>query len=280
MDALVKNVFRSELLEIKNFLCQCTACKVSAVEYQNKFSISYVRKGNFTFKVFRSDLDSFNGYFLVNKPGHEHRVAHQHHIPDECTIFSFATSFYEQIADFYRHKAGGFFKKPDAHSILLKSGVKTDYLHNKIFGLLQSGHYTTLQIESLVIDLIDNLFSADHSDYYQIISPSFKKNYLNKIESAKYLIQEKFDNTVTLDDIAANANLSPFHFARIFKHFTHTSPHQYLLQYRISHAEYLLKNSTLPVTEIGYLSGFNSPDHFSASFSKRNGVSPITFREN
>jgi len=99
MNALIAIRYRTETLEIKDFVCQCLDCGVSAWEYQENFSICYIRKGSFIFKVFNDDLEGYTGKFLLNKPGVTHRVKHYHVQPDECTVISLLPTFYNLIQE-------------------------------------------------------------------------------------------------------------------------------------------------------------------------------------
>jgi len=84
---------------------------------------------------------------------------------------------------------------------------------------------------------------------------------------------------ISLEKIAALSCMSAFHFNRVFKQVTAISPYQYLLQFRLQHAEQLLKETSESIAAIGYLSGFNSPDHFSYAFKAKNKLSPMDFRK-
>ena len=85
--------------------------------------------------------------------------------------------------------------------------------------------------------------------------------------------------TITLDALAGLANLSVFHFARRFKHTTGLSPYQYVLRWKIQHAQQLLRAGDLPMAAIGDLLGFASPAHFSAVFKRIVGKTPRAFQQ-
>jgi AraC family transcriptional regulator len=107
-----------------------------------------------------------------------------------------------------------------------------------------------------------------------------KKNHLLTIERAKEYITQHFSDDISLQDIAAHCYVSPFHFSRIFKTFTSFAPHRFLLSIRLQHAEMLLRDTSLPVTDIAFSSGFNSIEHFSAAFRQQYKLSPALFRNN
>jgi transcriptional regulator GlxA family with amidase domain len=110
------------------------------------------------------------------------------------------------------------------------------------------------------------------------INAQLKKNHLTTIEMAKEYMMQNFTSDVSLMELAKHCFVSPFHFSRLFRIFTNVSPHQFLLSLRLKHAEMLLQNTTLPVADIAFSSGFNSTEHFSAAFRNRYECSPAKFR--
>jgi len=255
------------------------AGEVSGVEYQPDFSLSFTRRGNFIYHVFRNTLDTHSGRILLNKPGQEHTVSHVYHVPDECTCVAFSREFYESVIDRYGHLSNEFFKNNDVSSLLVKSDAGLDFLHSKIFHALKSRCYTSLMIDSFVHEIVDlTLSKMANEDSVNAIPASLKKNHLQTVERAKEYITNNYTRDLTLNEIADDSCVSPFHFSRIFKTFTSYSPHQYLIGTRLKNAENLIKNSDMPITEICFSSGFDSLEYFSTAFRKKYRESPSKFR--
>ena len=83
---------------------------------------------------------------------------------------------------------------------------------------------------------------------------------------------------LSLTNLAAQLNLSPFHFARLFKKSLGLSPHKYVLQNRIERAKKLIAISRdLRLTDIALQAGFYDQTHFGKAFKKYVGVSPKAF---
>ncbi|QKJ88089.1 helix-turn-helix transcriptional regulator [Paramixta manurensis] len=91
-------------------------------------------------------------------------------------------------------------------------------------------------------------------------------------------IEENLNAPLTLADLAAQAELSEFHFARMFRQSTKLAPHQYVMQRRMAKAEQLVRHSALPLTEIALICGFSSSSHFSNRFKSVLGYSPSALR--
>ncbi|MDN3680229.1 AraC family transcriptional regulator [Vibrio tapetis subsp. quintayensis] len=92
-------------------------------------------------------------------------------------------------------------------------------------------------------------------------------------------IEANLMKTFGLGDLASVAQLSEFHFARMFKTSFKCTPHQYVLGRRIELAKYLLLNSQLTLAELALTCGFSSQQHLSAQFKQRVGVTPSVFRK-
>lgn len=99
------------------------------------------------------------------------------------------------------------------------------------------------------------------------------------IKQAISYIEENYSKDITLNDIAKHVKLSSFHFSRLFKKHTNSTPHQYLISYRINNAKKLLYNSNLPINEIGFLCGFNSVSYFVTAFKNYTDYTPKKYRE-
>lgn len=87
------------------------------------------------------------------------------------------------------------------------------------------------------------------------------------------------DQPLLLAELAAQAGLSEFHFARMFKHNTGLAPHQYVMRARLQQAKHLLCHSPLPLTEIALACGFSSASHFSNRFKAAYGLAPLRMRQ-
>lgn len=276
MDALIHTVYESNFCQVLDFKCRCTDCHTSDPEYNELFCISFVRKGNFLFNVFRNCLDAHTGCVLVNKAFHERTVTHAHTIPDECTVFEFKNEFYKEIVEQYGNLK--FFTDPDTHCALVRTDPELEFLH---FEVLRSvfQKQSRLKIDGLIIEIIKRVLPGI-TDYgpNPHLTGRLKKNHLVTIETAKQYMIEYFCRDISLGEIASHCHVSCFHFSRLFKVFTSTSPHQYLARLRLKHTEMLLRTSSLPVGDIGFLSGFNSVEHFTACFTAKFGYAPSKLR--
>lgn len=115
------------------------------------------------------------------------------------------------------------------------------------------------------------------SRLYTLPSKRTNTSVLNIAKSVSY-IENNFLDSLTLEQIAKISNLSPRHFSRLFAASYHTTPGNYILSLRMQHAGNLLKNTTLPISEIAFQSGFNDSNYFSRQFRNYFGISPRNYR--
>ena len=92
------------------------------------------------------------------------------------------------------------------------------------------------------------------------------------------LVRERLMSPVTAQELADVARLSLGHFNRAFRQTFGTSPHQYVINQRITHESGLLEDTELAISEVARLSGFTSCSYFGAQFRRATGMSPGEYR--
>jgi AraC family transcriptional regulator len=99
-----------------------------------------------------------------------------------------------------------------------------------------------------------------------------------KLRLVTDFIRDNYGRDLSLTELAGVTGMSPFHFAREFKKSTGTTPHQYLIKFRIDRAKALLAESKLPLVEVGFRSGFSHQSHFTRLFHRVTGTTPHSYR--
>jgi len=89
----------------------------------------------------------------------------------------------------------------------------------------------------------------------------------------------KGDTAPTLEQMAAVARLSPYHFARQFKRATGLPPHQYVILRCVERAKQLLQAGTdLSLAQVAVCSGFSDQSQLCHHFKRLVSVTPGQFR--
>ncbi|HKN51479.1 MAG TPA: AraC family transcriptional regulator [Amycolatopsis sp.] len=99
-----------------------------------------------------------------------------------------------------------------------------------------------------------------------------------RVRRAISFIRDNYASPLTLTEIAAVAELSPFHFLRVFKQATGQTPYRFLSAVRLDRARRYLERDDLSVTEIAHLCGFGTPSRLATAFRQETGHSPTSYR--
>lgn len=99
-----------------------------------------------------------------------------------------------------------------------------------------------------------------------------------RLARAREYLSAHFREPVSLDDVAAEAGVSKFHFVRLFRAATGQAPHAYLVRLRLQCARRLLRDSELTVAEVAASCGYASAAHFGRAFARETGQTPTAYR--
>lgn len=267
-------LYVSDDYHIKSWSFDFSLERVKSKGYNDCFCFTMVRSGRFLFDVSKTGYSMHTGHIIIEKADFEFGLRPA---SGNCTIFNFSENFYRHLVSDYNLQQSFFFSNRNLLSVLVQTNPEIEYLHYRILQLAQGAG--KLEMDNLVFELVNKVVQLITSiEPDTPLDAAVLKYHLGTVEKAKVFMTENFYRDISLHDIAASANVSRFHFGRIFKQVTGFTPHQYLTGIRLKHAELLLKNSTSQVREIGYSSGFNNPEHFSSTFRKKYLVSPVEFR--
>ncbi len=121
-------------------------------------------------------------------------------------------------------------------------------------------------------------FSNMISDEYRIKSPSDKNcDYLAIMKSINH-IRTHYTSPISVGELAAGANMSPSTYLRHFKTICHTTPLEYLANYRVTLAANQLVNTDKSVTAIAMDCGFFDNAHMNKFFKRTYGMSPKEYK--
>ncbi|OIN60733.1 AraC family transcriptional regulator [Arsenicibacter rosenii] len=135
-----------------------------------------------------------------------------------------------------------------------------------------------------VITLMRILALMARSEEWETLSSSeypgqFNEADTDRINRIYAYALANFQQKVTLDEIAAVANMSPHSFCRYFKSRSRKSFSQFMLELRVHHACKMLIDGQLPVSQVCFDSGFNQFSTFNKYFKEITGKSPGQYRK-
>lgn len=101
--------------------------------------------------------------------------------------------------------------------------------------------------------------------------------YINK--AMQYINEHYKDCALRVDHIADHVGINRTYLQKLFHLYTGKTVTQFLHEQRIGEAAYLLKNTAIPVTDIGFHVGYNSRQNFYVAFKRITGNSPDHYRQ-
>lgn len=103
------------------------------------------------------------------------------------------------------------------------------------------------------------------------LSPSVRRRAVDYIET-------HLDQALTLDQLASEAGLSTFHFAKMFRISFGMPPHRYLAERRVERARNLLRSGGMALAQMALACGYASQSHFTKAFRSATGITPGEWR--
>lgn len=148
--------------------------------------------------------------------------------------------------------------------------------HHIVNVCLAEEDLTELRIQAGILELWTRLF---HYLYREKSEQQENKNILAQARLRKMMqfIWDHFHEKITLDDIAASANISKSAALRCFRSGMQTSPVGYLNDFRLNRAKELLLTSHSTVSEIAVSVGFDNVGYFDRVFRRTFGLTPKQF---
>lgn len=105
-----------------------------------------------------------------------------------------------------------------------------------------------------------------------------KNSYLESINKAIAYIENNAMSDIQLKEIAIQANLSQFHFHRVFKSLTGDTTKEFLTRLRLEKAALKLKNSQQDIGQVAFDCGYQNHETFTRAFKDYFGLTPIDYR--
>jgi AraC-like DNA-binding protein len=258
-------LLQRESISVSDFRCTAVPGDKPFVEQHRCHSVSYVRKGSFGCESRGRFFELVAGSILVGHPGDEYLCTHDHVCGDECLSFFLAPELVEAIGD--RAQVWRIGATPPLPELMVLGELAQAAAEGR---------------SDISLDEVGALFA---SRFVEVVSgrtrepaPVKARDRRRAVETALW-IDANSHREIDLEGAAAQADISPFHFLRLFSSVLGVTPHQYLVRSRLRHAARLLADDDRPVTDVAYDVGFGDLSNFVRTFHRAAGVSPRRFRE-
>lgn len=266
-------ILQRESIGVIDYRCDARPGDRPFVELHRDYSVSYVRKGSFGYRLRGKTHELVAGSILVGHPGDEYTCTHDHHVcGDECLSFRLAPALVETLSE-GRAQAAPRMKSrwqigcvpPLPQLMVLGELAQAAVARNNDVGVDEAGLLLAARFVEIVCDRERRPLQAHQRDRRRAVR-------------AALWIDEHSHEEIDFEQAARQAGLSPFHFLRLFGNVLGVTPHQYLVRSRLRHAARLLADDDRPITAVASDVGFNDLSNFVRTFHRAAGTSPRQFR--
>lgn len=258
-------LLQTKSISVSDFRCTAVAGDKPFVEQYGCHSVSYVRKGSFGCQTRGKSFELVAGSILVGHPGDEYVCTHDHVCGDECLSFFLTPELVETIGD--RTEVWRIGAAPPLPELMVLGELAQAVADGR---------------SDIGLDEVGQLFA---SRFVEVVSGQPRepvqaeaRDRRRAVEAALW-IDAHSHQEIDLEGAAAQADVSPFHFLRLFSSVLGVTPHQYLVRSRLRHAARLLAEDENSITDIAYDVGFGDLSNFVRTFHRAAGVSPRRFRQ-
>jgi AraC family transcriptional regulator len=241
----------------------------SFVEEHAETAISAVMRGTFQYRTEAGSATLVPGSLLLGNAASSFECGHEYAQGDRCLALHFAPSFFDTIASGVT--GARTTKFPCA-------GIPP---MNELIGILAQAEvaceeHDRAALEEIAIRIAGAALALTADKRASARTPSAPDE--RRITRAVRRINGESDGTLTLNALAHESAMSPYHFLRTFRQVTGMTPHQYLLLARLHRAATRLRSSTDAISTIAYAAGFRDLATFNRRFRRLIGVTPSAYR--
>jgi AraC family transcriptional regulator len=234
------------------------------------YRVAAIVGGTFKIRSTLGDAVPVVGSLLLGNACDCYRCSHDTPNGDRCINFDFEARFLEQVrAELGVRGVGERFRSalipPSRESVAIAAAMEA----------VADGSDASAMQEA-AFEIAAAALTATHATVALGRRTSFR-NERAVMRAARY-VETHAHELCSLADLAAQADMSPFHFLRVYRRVTGQTPHRHVLATRLRHAARRLRRSSDRITDIALESGFGDLSHFNASFVRHFRISPGVYR--
>lgn len=225
------------------------------------YSISFLERGRYQLNTAQRRWDVWPGMAMVTGPGATFRVRHLETQPDDVSlVVGYDRGFVEESG-----------RPPLPPLTVLPASNRLGYLRLRLTRAAQTDEL--FPVESIAAELLGAATESNSGVAQHLFRERQLAWYTGRVEAARATLDTRYAEPHSLSALAADAAMSPFHFARVFRQLVGVPPHRYLLRVRLQQArERLLDGES--VTRACFATGFNNLSYFIRAFRRAFGQTP------
>ncbi len=252
------------------------------LHYHEEFELNFIQNAKNAKRLVGDHIEEIGELELVLVGSNLQHAWFTHHC-QSGEIKEITIQFHKDLFDekFLRRNQLSFIRtmlEKSSRGILF-SKTTTEQLAPRISALTQKhGFDSVLELMSILHDLSASRNMRILSDSSFNVAEKFSYSS-RRIEKAFEYMNQNFDKSITLIEVAKLASMSEVSFSRFFKQRTGNTFIDSLNEIRLGHASRILIETTQNISEVAYDCGFNNISNFNRIFKKKKGCTPKEFRE-
>jgi len=236
--------------------------------HERGWTIALVRRGSFRYRSTKAKGAHVlrAGWLLFGTPEAEYECSHDHDGGDDCSSLFLPEGVLPDVS-----RASGV-----ACEKLLAAAPALPPLPRAAALLERARVRGGVDLDELGYLVAESV--VEHACGVPIAPVARHTTHVRRVHDALDRIESRCREPLALADLADAAGFSPFHFLRVFRSVTGTTPHQYLIGARLRLASKMLLDTKRSVTEIAYEVGFEDLSNFMRTFRRVIGSTPRDYR--
>jgi AraC-like DNA-binding protein len=237
-------------------------------ERHERVSIAAVVEGTFQYRSAAGRALLYPGAVMLGNPGTCYECGHEHGTGDTCLALQYEPGYFDEIA----HGAGARAFRFRAAMLPALRALAAPLA--RLQG--RAARRDALALEESAVEVAEAVVCAAAGTTPAMAAPGARDQ--RRISRALRHLEAQAGRRLSLDELAAVACMSKYHFLRCFRRIVGLTPHSFLVELRLRRAAAALRASDAPVARVALDAGFGDLSEFHGRFRAAFGASPGRYR--